>query len=93
MTSLALHSQHLWTLNFSRLQMTRDLTHRLEESTAILETYFIKTASAPNSMIETKSAHLLYLDKPKKKRDYIKGVLRKLRRKLVFVSYPVASGY
>ena len=51
MTSLTLHSQHLWTLNFSRLQITRDLSHRLEESTAILERYFLKSASYPQSMI------------------------------------------
>ena len=43
----------------------RDLSHRLEESTAILERYFLKSASYPQSMVITKSSHLLYLDKPK----------------------------
>ena len=61
MTALALHSQHLWTINFSRLQLTKDLNHRLQESTAMLERYFLKSASDPNLMVKTKSAHLYLL--------------------------------
>ena len=32
MSALALHSQYLWTTSFSRLENTRELTHKLEES-------------------------------------------------------------
>ncbi len=93
MTSLALHSQHLWTLNFSRLQLTRDLIHRIEESTALLETYFLKTSSSPNRMVHTKSAHLLYLDKPQKENTFFRDLWRNLKNKAALISYPVANGY
>ena len=66
MTGLALHSQHLWTVNFSHLQLTKDLNHRLQESTTMLERYFLKSASDPNLMVKTKSAHLFYINKPRK---------------------------
>ena len=70
MTGLALHSQHLWTLNFSRLQRTRDLTHRLEESTAILERYFLTSVSSPTLMVATKSSDLIYIDKSRKRKIF-----------------------
>ncbi len=94
MTAFTLHSQHLWTLNFSRLQHTRDLSHRLEESTAILERYFLSSASYPRSMVITKSADLLYLDKPKdRKRTPIKDFLEIFQEHLSSVFHPIASGY
>ena len=43
MSALALHSQYLWTLSFSKLEMTRDLNQRLEESIANLEKHFLDT--------------------------------------------------
>ncbi len=93
MTSLALHSQYLWTLNFSRLQLTRDLIHRLEESTSILETYFIKSASSPNSMFATKTANLLYIDTTLIKKTPIKHFLESIKEHLAPASYPVTNGY
>ena len=94
MTAFTLHSQHLWTLNFSRLQLTRDLSHRLEESTAILERYFINSASYPQSMIITKSSHLIYLDKPKDiKKTPIKSFIEKIREHFSSIFYPIANGY
>ncbi len=93
MTSLALHSQHLWTLNFSRLQLTRDLIHRLEESTSILETYFIKSASSPSSMIATKSNDLLYIDRPQRRKTPLKNVLEMVKNHMEPITYPVIHGY
>ncbi len=94
MTAFTLHSQHLWTLNFSRLQLTRDLSHRLEESTAILERYFLNSASYPQSMVITKSAHLLYLNKPKdRKKTPIKDLMENLRQNFSSVFHPIANGY
>ncbi len=94
MTAFALHSQHLWTLNFSRLQLTRDLSNRLEESTAILERYFLKSASYPQSMVITKSSHLIYLDKPKyiEKRP-IQDFIEYIRENFSSAFYPIANGY
>ena len=94
MTAFALHSQHLWTLNFSGLQLTRDLSHRLEESTAILERYFLNSASYPQSMVITKSSDLLYLDKPEdKKKTPIKDFVASIQEEFSSVFYPIANGY
>ncbi len=93
MTSLALHSQHLWTINFSRLQLTKDLNHRLQESTAMLERYFLKSASDPNLMVKTKSAHLFYINKPRKKNTFVRDLLDNFRDQLEPVYYPVNNGY
>lgn len=94
MTAFALHSQHLWTLNFSRLQVTRDLSHRLEESTAILERYFLNSASYPQSMIITKSSHLLYLDRPKDiKKTPVKSFIENIREHFSSAFYPITNGY
>ena len=94
MTAFTLHSQHLWTQNFSKLQLTRDLSHRLEESTAILERYFLSSASYPQTMVITKSSHLLYLDRPKdEKRTIMKDFMDAFRKHFESVFYPIANGY
>ena len=42
MSSVALHSQYLWTKSFTKLETTRDLNRRILESTSILESYLMK---------------------------------------------------
>ncbi len=94
MTTFALHSQHLWTVNFSRLQLTRDLAHRIEESTAILERYFIISASYPRSMVTTKTSHLLYLDRPaESKKTPLRDFLASIKEHMDSTLYPIANGY
>ena len=93
MTGLALHSQHLWTLNFSRLQLTKDLNHRLQESTAMLERYYLNGASTPTSLVATKSAHLFYIDRPRQKNTIFKDIYESLQSQIAPFSYPVSNGY
>ena len=93
LTGLALHSQHLWTLNFSRLHLTRDLIHRIEESTAILEKYFLASASSPNAMVSTKSAHLIYIDKPQERPTPLKDFLGNMYRDVTSLVHPISNGY
>tara|TARA_B100000700_G_C14748477_1_gene716386 strand:+ start:112 stop:576 length:465 start_codon:yes stop_codon:yes gene_type:complete len=64
MSSVALHSQYLWTEAFTRLEETRDLNRRLLESTSILESYLLKNQKFSRSLIQTKAEDLLYLEKP-----------------------------
>ncbi|KGG12874.1 hypothetical protein EV05_0546 [Prochlorococcus sp. MIT 0601] len=64
MSAVTLHSQYLWTRSFSKLEITRDLTHRLEESIANLERYLLNSVTLPNTMVETKSSDLLYIPSP-----------------------------
>ncbi len=63
-SALTLHWQHRWTVAFTRLEMTRSLTHRLTESTATLENYLSKSSRLPGGMVPTKASDLLYLDHP-----------------------------
>ena len=93
LTGLALHSQHLWTLNFSKLHLTRDLIHRIEESTAILEKYFLSSTSSPNAMISTKSAHLIYIDKPQERQTPFKDFLGTIYRDMTSLIHPISNGY
>ena len=64
MSALTLHWQHLWTVAFAQLERTRDLTHKLTDSTATLERYLLKSSNLPVSMVPTKASDLLYLDGP-----------------------------
>ena len=93
MTGLTLHSQHLWTVNFSHLQLTKDLNHRLQESTAMLERYFLRRASAPTSMVPTKSAHLFYIDRPRDENTFIRDLFEVFNDHMEPLSYPVSNGY
>ena len=93
MSGCMLYWQHLWTLAFTRLERTRDLTHRLTESTALLEQHFLQSTSLPKSRVPTKAANLLYLDRPeeinrKKLHSYQKwSIIKDL------VSQPAHQGY
>ena len=93
MSALALHSQYLWTLSFSRLEMIRDLNQRLEESSTNLERYFLDNIVLSKHMVQTKATDLLYidaLDNKKNSREYISKLFMGLNR---FTSYPIRHGY
>ena len=64
MSSLALHWRHLWIVAFTRLESTRELSHRLVDSTAMLERNLLKSKSFPITMVPTKAEDLIYLDNP-----------------------------
>ena len=77
MSTLALHWQQLWTIAFTRLERTRDLAHRLTESTAMLERHLLLSTSLPKSMVPTKAINLLYLDSPKNNNQFQKNNYQK----------------
>ncbi len=62
MSALTLHWQYLWTSAFSKLEITRDLTHRLTESTAMLEIDLLERSRVNKSMVPTKISKLIYLN-------------------------------
>lgn len=64
LSGLTLHWQHRWTLAFNLLESTRTQAHRLTESTAQLEQYFLLGASQPASLVPTQAANLVHLDRP-----------------------------
>ena len=64
MSSVALHSQYLWTKSFTKLETTRDLNRRILESTSILESYLLKNQKLSRNLVPTKAEDLIYVDRP-----------------------------
>ncbi len=94
MSSVALHSQYLWTEAFTKLTKTRDLNKRILESTSILESYLLKNQKLSRSLVPTKAEDLIYVNKPSQQNTqslYKKTLKRKLFEKVV--SFPLKSGY
>tara|TARA_Y100001968_G_scaffold23069_1_gene18114 strand:+ start:52 stop:516 length:465 start_codon:yes stop_codon:yes gene_type:complete len=94
MSSIALHSQYLWTKAFTKLETTRDLNRRILESTSIIEGYLLKNQKLSKYFVPTKAEDLVYVDRPKP--EEIKKLLdqtfkNRLLKKIS--SYPVKSGY
>ncbi len=93
MSFVALHSQYLWTRSFSRLEITRDLTHRLEESIAGLERYLLASVMMPKVMVQATSSDLLYIDSPRKMSDKkLNDSFRKRSHKR-YNEFPITRGY
>ena len=94
MSSVALHSQYLWTKSFTKLETTRDLNRRILESTSILESYLLKNQKLSRYLVPTKAEDLIYVDRPKpeetKKLFNMTFKSRLLER---ISSIPVKSGY
>ena len=64
-SSVALHSQYLWTKSFTKLENIRDLNRRIMESTSILESYLLKNQKLSRYLVPTKAEDLIYVDRPK----------------------------
>ena len=91
MAALTLHWQHLWTIAFTRLETTRDLAHRLTDSTAMLERHLLQRKNLPERMVPTKVSNLIYLDPPISYSR--KDVQRELSLLSGFKDYPTTYGY
>lgn len=64
LSGLTLHWQHRWTMAFQQLEDTRNLSHRLTDSTAMLERHLLEKASRPGAVVPTQVSNLVYLDRP-----------------------------
>ena len=94
MSSVALHSQYLWTKSFTKLETTRDLNRRTLESTSILESYLLKNQKLSRNLVPTKAEDLIYVDRPKPeetKKSFDVTLKSRLLKKIS--SFPVKSGY
>ena len=94
MTSIALHSQYLWTKSFTKLEKTRDLNRRILESTSILESYILKNQKLSTNLVFTKVEDLVYVKRPSEQntRSLVKTTFK--RRVLERLSsFPIKSGY
>ena len=94
MSSVALHSQYLWTKSFTKLETTRDLNRRILESTSILESYLLKNQKLSRDLVPTKAEDLIYVDRPKTekaKKSFDKTLKTRLLAKIA--AFPMKSGY
>ena len=94
MSSVALHSQYLWTKAFTKLETTRNLNRRILESTSILESYLLKNQKLSKLLVPTKAEDLIYVDRPKPE-ETKKLLDLTLKSKLLekISSFPIQSGY
>ena len=94
MSSVALHSQYLWTKSFTKLETTRNLNRRILESTSILESYLLKNQKLSKLLVPTKAEDLIYVDRPKPE-ETKKLLDLTLKSKLLekISSFPIQSGY
>ena len=94
MSSVALHSQYLWTKSFTKLEKTRDLNRRILESTSILESYLLKNQKLSRYLEPTKAEDLIYVNsatpEETKKLFDVTFISRLLER---ISSFPIKSGY
>ena len=94
MSSVALHSQYLWTKSFTKLESTRDLNRRILESTSIIEGYLLKNQNLSRDLVPTKAEDLLYVDRPKpEETKKLSDQTLKSRLFERISSSPVKSGY
>ena len=94
MSSVALHSQYLWTKSFTKLETTRDLNRRIFESTSILESYLLKNETLSSNLVPTKAQDLIYVDRPKlEETKKLFDVTFKSRFLEKISSFPLKSGY
>ena len=94
MSSVAMHSQYLWTKSFTKLETTRDLNRRTLESTSILESYLLKNQKLSRNLVPTKAEDLIYVDRPKpEETNKSFDVTLKSRFLEKISSFPVKSGY
>ena len=91
LSGLTLHWQHRWTVAFRQLEGTRTLSHRLTESTAMLERHLLEKTNLPSTMVPTKVSNLVYLDRPETHADVPKG--DHLAMIQSWMSQPIHQGY
>ena len=65
LAGLTLHWQHRWTVAFQRFESTKLLSHRLTESTALLEQHWLDSTTGPEQFVPTKVTNLIHLERPK----------------------------
>jgi len=94
MSGFSFHWRYLWTVAYTELETTRDLTQKLKYSTAMLEQHLLKRASLPLSMVRTNAKKLHYLDNPdalsSPNNDHDSHKNRLIKR---FASHSVNYGY
>ena len=64
LSTLTLYWQSQWGYRYQQLQNAESLSHRLQESGALLERHHLAGAGKPGWLVPTSSEKLIYLPKP-----------------------------
>ena len=65
LSALTIYWQGHWGQSFQRLEDAQVLTHRLQESAAVLEQHHLGAVRKPGWLVPTSSEKLVYLPAPK----------------------------
>ena len=84
---LTVYWQNQWASSFQRLEASKSLEHRLQQSAAVLEQHHLGVAGRPGLLVPTRSEQLIHLSAPGDSAVLRPGFLARLRMG------PVPAGY
>ncbi len=84
---LTVYWQNQWASSFQRLEASKSLEHRLQQSAAVLEQHHLAVAGRPGLLVPTRSEQLIHLAAPGDSAVLRPGLLARLRMG------PVPAGY
>ena len=84
---LTVYWQNQWASSFQRLEASKSLEHRLQQSAAVLEQHHLGVAGRPGLLVPTRSEQLIHLAAPGDYAVLRPGLLARLRMG------PVPAGY
>jgi hypothetical protein len=64
LSALSFHWQSVWAGNYTKLQASRSLEQKLQESAALLEHHHLSAVRRPGQLVPTSSQQLLHLNPP-----------------------------
>jgi hypothetical protein len=64
LSALTIHWQNEWARNYSRLEASKALEHRMQESSALLEQHHLSVVRQPGGLVPTSSEKLIHLPEP-----------------------------
>ena len=76
---LTVYWQNQWASSFQRLEASKSLEHRLQQSAAVLEQHHLGVAGRPGLLVPTSSEQLIHLPAPGDPSILSPGLLARLR--------------
>lgn len=64
LSALTIHWQNAWAVSYGRLQASKVLEHRMQESSALLEQHHLAAVRRPGQLVPTSSEKLVHLPGP-----------------------------
>jgi hypothetical protein len=68
MSALTIHWQNEWSRSYEKLEASKVLEHRLQESAALLEQHHLGVVRRPGQLVPTSSEKLIHLPQPDARR-------------------------